>query len=158
MAHIECWLCGFVIFRRSRPVILGNPIFCDFQGGRGVRTPCPPTPLNSYMKISNRIFVLTLGLFDLILYVTSKIFQFNRDGSSCVEPVLSLDKCVLLKDHNAVTLVRLEPAPPVLSQALYHCPPFLTLGWGLGLRGNQGDKKIFFQHGHVAYQIDRDNE
>ena len=33
-----------------------------------------------------------------------------RDGSSWVEPVLSLDKCVLLKDQNAVTPVRLEPA------------------------------------------------
>ena len=31
------------------------------------------------------------------------------DGSSLVEPVLSYDKCVLLKDHNAVTQVRLEP-------------------------------------------------
>ena len=33
-----------------------------------------------------------------------------RDGSSWVEPVLSWDKCVLLKDHNAVTPVRLKPA------------------------------------------------
>ena len=49
-------------------------------------------------------------LFDLILYVISTIFQSNRDGSSWVEPVLSLDKYVLLKDHNAVMPVRLEPA------------------------------------------------
>ena len=28
-------------------------------------------------------------LFDLILYVLSTIFQLNRDGSSCVELVLS---------------------------------------------------------------------
>ena len=49
-------------------------------------------------------------LFDLILNVPSTIFQLNRDGSSWVEPVLSWDKCVLLKDHNAVTPVRLEPA------------------------------------------------
>ena len=48
----------------------------------------------------------------LILYVTSTIFQLNRDGSSWVEAVLSLDKCVLLKDRNAVTPVRLEPAAP----------------------------------------------
>ena len=27
--------------------------------------------------------------FDLIFYVPSTIFQLNRDGSSCVEPVLS---------------------------------------------------------------------
>ena len=49
-------------------------------------------------------------LFDLILYAPSTIFQLNRDGCSWVEPVLSWDKCILLKDHNAVTLVRLEPA------------------------------------------------
>ena len=48
-------------------------------------------------------------LFDLIVYVPSTIFQLYRDGSSWVEPVLSWDKCVLLKDHNAVMPVRLEP-------------------------------------------------
>ena len=48
-------------------------------------------------------------LFDLILYVPSTIFQLNRDGSSWVEPVISSDKSVLLKDHNAVTPVRLDP-------------------------------------------------
>ena len=51
-------------------------------------------------------------LFDLILYVPSTIFQLNRDGSSWVGPVLSLNKCVLLKDHNEVMPVRLEPAAP----------------------------------------------
>ena len=55
---------------------------------------------------------LFVCLFDLILYVPSTIFQLNRDGSSWVEPVLSLDKCVLLKDHNAVTPVRFQPAAP----------------------------------------------
>ena len=50
-------------------------------------------------------------LFDLILYVSSTIFQLNRDRSSSSEPVLSKYKCVLLKDHNAVTAVRLEPVP-----------------------------------------------
>ena len=39
-------------------------------------------------------------LFDLILYIPSTIFQLYRDRSSWVEPVLSQDKCVLLKDHN----------------------------------------------------------
>ena len=53
-----------------------------------------------------------LCLFGLILYVPSTIFQLIRDGSSWVEPVLSYDKCVLLKDHNAVTPVRLKPAAP----------------------------------------------
>ena len=49
-------------------------------------------------------------LFDLTLYVPSTIFQLNRDRSSWVEPVLSYDICVLLKAHNAVMPVRLEPA------------------------------------------------
>ena len=63
---------------------------------------------------------ITLGqmslrcLFDLILYVPSIIFQLNRDGSSWVEPVLSYDKCALIKDHNAVMPVSLS----VSSQAL----------------------------------------
>ena len=58
---------------------------------------------------------LFVCLFDLIVYVPSTIFQLYRDGSSWVEPVLSYDKCVLLKDHNAVTPVRLEPATPSVS-------------------------------------------
>ena len=55
---------------------------------------------------------LFVCLFELILYVRSTMFQLNRDGSSWVEPVLSSEKCVLLKDHNAVTPVRLKPAAP----------------------------------------------
>ena len=49
-------------------------------------------------------------LFDLILYDPSTIFQLNRYGYSWVEPVLSWDKCVLYKDHNAVMPVGLEHA------------------------------------------------
>ena len=61
------------------------------------------------------IFAYTiLVLFDLIFYVPSKIFQLNRDGSSWVEPVLSSDKCVLLKDHNPVT-----PGPRRRTLGLY---------------------------------------
>ena len=66
--------------------------------------------LNKTKRLQNSEFVYSL--FDLIHYVPSTIFQLNRDGSSWVEPVLSYDKCVLLKDHNAVTPVRLEPAAP----------------------------------------------
>ena len=57
-----------------------------------------------------RFFLCVCLLFDLIPYVPSTIFQLNRDRSSWVEPVLSQDKCVLLKDHNAVMPVRLKPA------------------------------------------------
>ena len=57
----------------------------------------------------NETFLMgRICLIDLILYVPSTILQLNRDGSSCVEPVLSRDKCVLLKDHNAVTPMRLR--------------------------------------------------
>ena len=51
-------------------------------------------PLYTLSKISNwspHIFYASFEsfvLFDLILYVPSTIFQLNRDGSSCVEPVL----------------------------------------------------------------------
>ena len=45
-------------------------------------------------------------LFDLILYVLSTIFQLNRDGFSWVEPVLSLDKCVLLKGIEVIVMHR----------------------------------------------------
>ena len=62
------------------------------------------------MFLNINCLAIYVCLFDLILYVPSTIFQLNRDGSSWVEPVLSWDKCVLLKDHNTVTSVRLEPA------------------------------------------------
>ena len=64
---------------------------------------------------------MMICLFNLILYVPSTIFQLNRDGSSWVEPVLSQDKCVLLKDHNAGTPVRLEPGGP-LSRVKHSSP------------------------------------
>ena len=53
-------------------------------------------------------------LLCLILIFTSQstLFQSCQDGSSWVEPILSRDKCVLLKPQgdNAVLSVRLEPA------------------------------------------------
>ena len=64
------------------------------------------------LKLTPDFYTLAI-LFDFfIIYVPSTVFQLNRDGSFWVEPVLSLDKCVLLKDHNAVTRVRLEPVAP----------------------------------------------
>ena len=82
----ECsWRSSLI---RVFPVCYSDKHFCEFQ-------PWKPT---------------LLCLFDLLLYVPSTIYQLNRDGSSWVEPVLNQDKCVLLKDHNAVTPVRLEPA------------------------------------------------
>ena len=72
------------------------------------------------IKLQRSAFItLCLGvhsnicLFDLILYVPLTSFQLNRYRPSWVEPVLSLDKCVLLKDHDTVTPVRLKPAAPL---------------------------------------------
>ena len=65
---------------------------------------------DSICAVDCDVAILFVCLFDLILYVPSTIFQLYRDGSSWVDPVLSWDKCVLLKDHNAVTPVRLKPA------------------------------------------------
>ena len=61
------------------------------------------------LMTSGESTISAIIFFYLILYVISTIFQLYRDGSSWVEPVLSLDICGLLKDHNAVTLMRLEP-------------------------------------------------
>ena len=47
--NIECWLCSFVIFRGSRPVLLRNPKFLRFFRG-GVGTPCLP-PLDPHMNL-----------------------------------------------------------------------------------------------------------
>ena len=59
----------------------------------------------SQQPITNVLFCFVC-LIDLILYVPSTIFQLNRDGSFWVEPV----QCVLFKDDNTVTPVRLETA------------------------------------------------
>ena len=61
--------------------------------------------LNCFTEGGGQIF-----FFDLILFDPSTIFQLYRGRSSWIEPVLSYDKCVLLKDHNAVTPVKLKAA------------------------------------------------
>ena len=43
----------------------------------------------SFVNLSILLFIIVYFLLDLILYVSSTIFQLNRDGSSWVEPVLS---------------------------------------------------------------------
>ena len=59
-------------------------------------------------------------LFDLILYVPSTIFQLNRDGSSWVEPVLSLDKMCLAQGPQSSDAGEARTCgPSVSSQALY---------------------------------------
>ena len=47
--NMEFWLCSFVIFRGSTPVLIRNPLFLWFSGGKGVRPPAPPPPLDPHM-------------------------------------------------------------------------------------------------------------
>ena len=94
----------------KRRVALKQILMVDSVGTKTSRIP---------KGISFEIRIINIGIkIDffyfvwLFLYVPSTIFQLNSDGSSWFEPVPSQDKCVLLKDHNAVTPVRLEPAAP----------------------------------------------
>ena len=65
----------------------------------------------------------------LIRYVPSTIFQLNMNGSSWVEPVLSWDKYVLLKDHNVVTPVRFEIVTHQSRVKHFTSEPLRSLVW-----------------------------
>ena len=67
------------------------------------------------------LFPFLSKTFCLISFFTSKstIFQLCRDRSSWVEPVLSKDKCVLLKDTSDAGEAQTR-GPLVSSQALYN--------------------------------------
>ena len=46
-----------------------------------------------------------------------------------------------------------------IRQDFYFVAWFMPQGWDFGARGvPRGSKKFFFKHGHVAYQIDGDDE
>ena len=84
-------------------------------------------------------------LFDLILYITSTIFQLCRDSSCWVEPLLSLDLCVLLKDTTQWRGWCSNPRPSVTSQALYHWATalpmkYLVNWWSLAIFSCDYDK------------------
>ena len=68
------------------------------------------------------------GTFDLILYIQSTLFQLCRDGSSWVEPELSKDKRVLLKDTTQWQQWGSNPRRLGLVQALHHWATVL-LDW-----------------------------
>ena len=56
--------------------------------------------------------IVNVYLFDLILYVSSTIFQLCRDGSSWIEPVLTkLGLMFLVQGYNTVMPVRLKLLP-----------------------------------------------
>ena len=50
------------------------------------------------LRLEHARMLLLVCLFDLILYVPVNNFSAMSGGSSWVKPVLSKDKCVLLKD------------------------------------------------------------
>ena len=67
-----------------------------------------------------------LCLFDLILFLLVNNFQLCLDGSSLVEPVLSKDKCVLLKDTTQWCRWDSNSLPLSLESStlrLSHCAP-----------------------------------
>ena len=76
------WLGSFVIFQGIWTSIAKKPyrfeLFRGVGGGSGHTCLLLPS-----------LWICTLILFDLFLYVPSTIFQLNREGSSWVEPVLS---------------------------------------------------------------------
>ena len=72
-------------------------------------------------------------------------FSVKRDKSSLVEPVLSYDKCVLLKDHNTVTPVRLKPAAP-LSRVKHSTTALPLDGLCLYIQKLQDHYRIFHQY------------
>ena len=74
--------------------------------------------------------LIEIVLFHLILYVPSTIFQLCRNGSSWVEPVLSQNKCVLLKDTMQWHRWDLNLRPLCLKSntlPLSHCTPFMSV-------------------------------
>ena len=68
-------------------------------------------------------------LFNLVLYIPVNNFQLCQNGSSWVEPVLSKDKCVLLKDTTQWYQWGSNLQPLGLESstlALSHCAPSLA--------------------------------
>ena len=84
--------------------------------------------LLAYNKIISHDLVNIIFTFFFLWSLTSQstIFQLCRDGSSWVEPVLSKDKCVLLKDTTQWRLWGLNLRPLSLKSStlpLSHCAP-----------------------------------
>ena len=98
-------------------------------------------PVNNFSVMWGWVFLgwtsTKQGFVCLIPFFTSQstIFQLCRDGSSWVEPVLSQDKCVLLKDTtqwrqwgNTVAPGEARThGPSALSQALNHWATVLPM-------------------------------
>ena len=63
--NIECWLCSFVIFRGSRPVLLRNPIFFVIFQGDGP-DPLPPLWIRTHYLCYSYILHLSASQFLLV--------------------------------------------------------------------------------------------
>ena len=52
--NIKCWLSSFVIFRGPEPVLLRNPVFCDFSwgGGQDAESPLDP-PIHTHVQYAS---------------------------------------------------------------------------------------------------------
>ena len=103
------------------------------------------------MHLHVSIFFPIVCLFVCFFTSQSTIFQLCPDQSSWVEPVLSKNKCALLKDT-----MQWRPwasGPLVSSQALYHWAPYsvCVCVWGdiLGYP-NQWEKDRAWYRGHAS--------
>ena len=77
--------------KQGGPLALGRSPEKDFYKGKEKHSSSLSPGMNfDRSAVSLRLYMENLfALFDLILYIPSTIFQFNRDRSSWVEPVLS---------------------------------------------------------------------
>ena len=83
-----------------------------------------------WVRCGTRLYpflIFAVCLYDLILYVPSTIFQLYRDGSSWVEPVLSLDLCSCSRTQRSDAGEARTRGPSVSSQALDHYATALPL-------------------------------
>ena len=101
----KCIRFRYISHRRTAMVQVSRRICADSTG----------QPLLAYMYTKHGC---------LILYVTVKYFSVMSGRASWVEPVLSKDQCVLLKDTMQWRRRGSNLQPPSSRQALGHCTPF----------------------------------
>ena len=80
---------------------------------------CPQSRFYDQIQLDPRA---AYNMFDLILYIPSTLFHYKGTGLPGLNQY-SAKINVLAQGHNAVRLVRLEPAAP-WSLPLSHCTPY----------------------------------
>ena len=124
----------YTIFRKQKCMqfLNGKLLFLLFDSFRDFSGYTLFSKTDMYANFEWKGFFLLL----LIFYFPSTIFQSCRDMSSWVEPVLSLDWCVLLKDTRQWCRWAQTHSPSVSSQALYH--------WATALHNGRVKRASYF--------------